>query len=244
MAVNRPGPSRAPSGDEREHGPSIYLAVERTPVMRLSRTLDNRSWVPGMYGAIYRANLRIAREVQRVAVELLAQRIVRPSQKTGRLERAVADPRAVYADALRIVIGVAEWLDAQASYWRPVEMGAPNLRGRVVYGFWTRASRLDRGRLTDLHGPIRGEITGRPIVLSWDEPPGRRFAFAFTIENPTQAHYFFLDAWNRVGESGFMERVYREEFAQVTGPGGGPISLPDTFQAYHGRPLTDADFRL
>lgn len=249
----RSGPANRPQG-ESEFGPSVYLGVERTPVMRLSRTLTNRSWQTGAYGAIYRANLRIAQEVQRRAVINLKSTIVRPAQSTGNLEDAISDPRAVYADALRIVVGVGDFLDAKAAYWRAVEGGAPGLKGRVVYGFWTNAPRGDTGKVS-VHGPRRGVKTGRPLVMSFDEPPdiandfrdpstGRVPYFTWTIENPTEAHWYFLNAWQSVGASGFMEKAYRDEFRQVTGPNGKPMSLGRAFRAYHGRPLLGKDFRF
>lgn len=212
--------------------------------MRLSRSFSNRQWEAGMYGAITRANKRIARAVQEKAVANLEGSIERPEQSTGTLLRAVAAPEAVYADAQRIVIGVADWMDSRARYWRPVEAGAPGLMGRIAYGYWTRAPRADRGRVA-VEGPIPGEKSGRPLILEWDTPPfnQKRF-FAWVIEHPTQGHWYFLNAWNSIGRSGFMEQVYRDEFAQVTGPGGKPIDLPATFQAYHGRPLTSADFQF
>lgn len=238
-----PGPRRLPSG-EAEHGPVVYLAVERTPVMRLARTMDNRQWRAGMYGAVGRANARIARRVQEQAARNLKSTIVRKEQSTGKLEKAILDPRAVYSDAQRIIIGVGDFLDVQASYWRAVEEGAPGLQGRVVFGFWTRAPRGSRGKV-GLEGPIGGEKSGRPIILSWDAPPmGYRNFFAWSIEHPTQAHWYFLNAWNSVGQSGFMERAYREEMRQVIGPNGKPIILGNEFKAYHGRPLLGDEFRL
>ena len=247
----RSGPARRPGG-EAVHGPSVYLGVERTPIMRLSRNLSNRAWQAGAYGAIYRANLRIAREVQERAVNNLKATLVRPTQSTGNLEAAISDPRAVYADAQRIIVGVGDFLDAKASYWRAVEGGAPGLKGRVFYGFWTNAPRGDTGRVST-HGPMWGVKTGRPIVMSVDEPPeidmsnpggGRRPFFTWTIENPTEAHWYFLNAWTQVGRSGFMERAYRDEFANVLGPNGKPIILGNLFRAYHGRPMLSGDFRF
>lgn len=212
--------------------------------MRLARSLDNRHWERGAYQAVYRANLRIARRVQEQAARNLKATIVRREQSTGTLEKAILDPRAVYADAQRIVIGVGDYLDMAARYWRAVESGAPGLQGRVVFGFWTRAPRGDRGKVA-LEGPIGGEKSGRPIIASWDAPPmGMKHFFAWTIEHPTQAHWYFLNAWNSVGSSGFMERAYREEFRQVIGPNGKPIHLGQRFRAYHGRPLLGTDFEL
>jgi len=230
-----PGPTRVPLGE-------VYVSVERTPVMRLARTLDNRSWQAGAYGAIYRANLRIAEAIQQKAAKNLEESTVRPLQKTGKLEKAILGRGAVYADSQRIIIGVADWMDAQASYWRPVEEGAPGLLGRIAYGYWTRAPRADRGRV-GIEGPIPGEKSGRPLILEWDTPPfnQKRF-FAWVIEHPTQAHWYFYNAVNEVGDSGLFEQIYREEFTQVTGPTGQPIDLPATFKAYHGRPLRSADF--
>lgn len=252
MAGARPGPARRPTG-ESQFGASAYLGIERTPVMRLSRTLTGRTWQTGAYQAIYRANLRIAAEVQRRAADNLRSSLVRPTQSTGTLENAITDPRAVYADALRIIVGVGDFLDAKASYWRAVEGGAPNLKGRVVYGFWTNAPRGDRGRVS-VHGPRRGIKTGRPLIMSWDTPPdiandfrgpgGQVPYFSWTIENPIEAHWYFLNAWTQVGRSGFMERAYREEFRQVTGPNGKPMSIGRAFRAYHGRPLLGEDFRF
>ena len=232
-----PGPASRPLGE-------VYLAVERTPIMRLSRSLSNRSWEVGAYGAIYRANLKIARAVQEKAVENLRQTTVRPAQSTGTLERAIGSPDAIYADGQRIVIGVADYLDAQARYWRAVESGAPRLLGRIVYGYWTNAPRSNRGRVA-IEGPRSGVATGRPLVLEWDTPPfnQRRF-FSWVIEHPTQAHWFFLNAWDELGRSGFLEATYREEFRTAIGPNGQPIDLPARFQAYHGRPVTSADFRI
>lgn len=212
--------------------------------MRLSRTLSNRSWESGAYGAIFRANQRIARAVQEKAVENLEGSIVRPTQSTGTLARAVGSPQAVYADAQRIIVGVADWLDAQAAYWRPVEAGAPGLMGRVAYGFWTNAPRSERGRVS-VHGPDPEVRTGRPLILEWDAPPwNMRRYFAWIIEHPTQAHWYFLNAWNEIGRSGFMEQAYREEFRNAVGPNGKPINLPANFRALHGRTLTSADFRF
>lgn len=253
MAGSRPGPARRPSG-ELEYGPAAYLGIERTPIMRLSRSLSNRTWQTGAYQAIYRANLEIAREVQRRAVIGLKGSIVRPAQSTGTLEDAISDARAVYADALRIIVGVGDFLDAKASYWRAVEGGAPGLKGRVVYGFWTNAPRGDSSRVS-VHGPRRGVKTGRPLVMSYDEPPdiandfrdgatGRVPYFKWTIENPTEAHWYFLNAWNSVGASGFMERTYRDEFKQALGPNGKPINLNRAFRAYHGRPLLGGEFNF
>lgn len=248
MAGNRPGPSGAPRVGESDQIPgstSVYLMAERTPVMRLARTLDNKNWAPGAYQAVYRANLRISKEVQRVAIEKLKATIVRREQSTGKLEEAISDPQAVYADGQRIVVGVGDFLDVKASYWRPVEMGAPGLQGRVAYGFWTRAPRSDRGKV-GVEGPMPGEKSGRPLILSWDVPPDdfHRNFYTWTIEHPTQAHFYFLNAWDEVGQSGFMEDTYREEFAAVIGPNGRPMSLPDTFRVYHGRPALGSDFRL
>lgn len=243
MAGSRPGPARVPRG-EAEHGPSVYLAVERTPIMRLARSLDNRHWEAGAYGAVYRANLRIAREVQTRAARNLKATIVRKQQSTGTLEKAILDPRSVYADAQRIIIGVGDFMDARASYWRAVESGAPNLQGRVIFGFWTRAPRSERGKVA-LEGPMGGEKSGRPIVVSWDTPPmGMKHVFSWSIEHPTQAHWYFFNAWNDVGSSGFMERAYRDEFRGVLGPNGKPIILGNRFKAYHGRPVVGEDFRV
>lgn len=232
-----PGPGRRPLGE-------VYLSVEKTPVMRLSRSLDNRTWEAGAYGAIYRANLRIAKAVQEKAVENLRASTERPAQHTGTLERAIMGKGAVYADAQHIIIGVAEWMDREASYWRPVEEGAPGLMGRIAYGFWTRAPRWDRGRVA-VEGPMPGEKSGRPLILEWDSPPfNMRRYHSWAIEYPTQAHWFFLNAWNEIGQSGFAERAYREEFRSATGPNGKPINLPASFRALQGRPLSSADFRF
>lgn len=232
-----PGPGRRPLGE-------VHLSVDRAPIMRLSRTLSNRTWEQGAYGAIYRANLRIVRATQEAAVRLLEARIERPTQTTGKLAKAIASKEAVYADANHIVVGVAAYLDRVASYWRPVEEGAPGLMGRIAYGFWTNAPRSERGRVA-VEGPVGGVNTGRPLILEWDSPPfNMRRYFAWIIEHPTQAHWFFLDAWNEVVESTFPEHVYREEFAKATGPGGKPISLPASFRALHGRSLSSRDFRF
>lgn len=246
----RPGPSARPLGE-------VYLRVERTPVMRLSRTLDNRSWEAGAYGAIYRANLRIVRAVQEKAAANLAATIVRPAQRTGRLEQTIRDSGAVYADGQRMIVGVAEFMDRKARYWRPVEEGAPGLIGMRFYGYWSNSMRTDKGRLAkgSLHRPMGGVNTGRPIIVSVNTPPPGYLAgfmrgnfgprpFTWTIEHPTQAHWFFLNAWNQIGQSGFPERAYREEFRRATGPNGKPINLPASFRALHGRPLARPDFRF
>lgn len=208
--------------------------------MRLARTLDNKNWEPGFYRAIYQSNLRIVHEVQKLAVKKLKESIVRSEQTTGTLGKAIEDSRAVYADGTKMIVGVGDFLDIAASYWRPVEFGAPGMVGEKVYfGFWTRALRFDTGKL---EGPIAGEKSGRPIIMGIDEPPaGKRHTF-WTIKNPTQAHYFFQGAWDEVGQSGRMEEIYREEIGQVIGPNGRPFSLPERFQIYHERPPVKSDF--
>lgn len=235
-------------------GGLVSLRVENVPLFRLTRTLDGTRWLQGAYGAMFRANKRIVREVQITAVTLLRERIVRPTQRTGQLESAIASPGAVHADATHITIGVADYLDAKAAYWRPAETGAPALLGRSFSGFWTTMPRGYTGRipwsLGDRQGnslggeffqrPIEGERTGRPIINRIGSEAGD--PFRWVIRHPPKGHWYFRDAVERIGASGFMERVYREEFARTVGPHGKPIQLGRAFRVYHGRALLSSDF--
>lgn len=212
--------------------------------MRLARSADNAQWEAGIYGAVYQANLAIARAVQERARKLLADSIVRPDQRTGRLEEAVGDSRAVYADAQRIIIGVADYLDSVARYWRPVEEGAPKLADIIWYGFWVNAPRFAGVGKGELHGPMEGVKTGRPIVMSVNEPPfGAKHFFTWRIHNVPEGKFFFAHAWEEA-RSGLIEQIYQDEIAKVTGPDGRPLRLAQLFRGRTGTALTRASFGL
>lgn len=232
MAGSRPGPARAPRAN-------VLFALERTPVMLLARSGDNRAWEQGVYGAIYRANLRIAREGQRRAVANLETSLVRPLQRTGRLEAAVANPQAVYADGSRIVLGVGDFLDRVARYWRQIEFGSggesgleprSRLLGQVFRGMFTPAG---KGGTGPLEAPKAGVTTGRPIIFDTS-------AFTFTIDKPIAAHWYFRRAWESL-DAGYAEGVYAEELGRVTGPSGRPLKLASAFRARAERPFTGTD---
>lgn len=237
-----PGPSRAPGGSYSVRTKltgktyslgQVYLGVSGTPVMRLGRSLDGLNWVKGAYGAIYRANLAIARETQRQAVEKLKSTLVRPGQSTGNLERAISQPGAVYADGSRIIIGVGEVIDAEAKYWRAVEEGMDPLPF-TAFGFWTEAGRGGSGPL----GPPGGSNTGRPIILSFNSEPNAKRFFVWRFTRGIEPHQFFSDAWDDVRASGYIEEAYAEAFAGVG------LDFEPTFAARMGRSSGAGDFGL
>ncbi len=221
-----PGPRGRPAG-------GLQFSIEGTPVMRLSRTSDNRAWAKGIYGAIYRGNLRIAREAQDRALAELEASIVRPEQETGRLERALSSPQAVYADALRFGIGDTRFLDREVRYWRAIEYGMTTLVGREFRGMWTNAPKFTGGRVGLVY-PQRGVRTGRPIIFPFT------FARKWTIERPIEPHLFLTNAWNSI-KADRVRAIYRDELSQVVGPKGQRLQLGTIFRSRYGRSLGDAD---
>lgn len=212
----------------------VHIQVEHTPEMNAARLVADPAWMESVSDAILRANERVAKLTREEAVRNLANSIVRPAQRTGRLEEAVADERSTEATATRITIGVADFLDKKARYWRAVEEGAPGLADVVFYGFWTRAPRLDRGKVP-LEGPMEGERSGRPIVMSVNEPPeGKKYFFAWTIHNIPDAKRYFSDAWHTIRPE--INALYREELRHARGPSGRPLSFVRGHER-NGRPV-------
>jgi hypothetical protein len=242
-----PGPNRSPASGhytvttgrtgKTYHLPSIHLGVQGTNVMRLSRSLDNTVWEKGVYGAVYRANLAIAKECQRIAAELLKGSLVRPSQSTGRLEEAISDPDVVYADATKIIIGVGEVLDTKAVYWRAVEEGMDPLPF-TAFGFWTTAGRGESGPLS---GPS-GDRNGRPIIMAFDSAPNAKRFFTWKFDRGIEPHLFFAKAWDEVRSNGYVEEAYRQAFLQTTGPNGRPLEFGSAFSSKFGRSAGAGDF--
>lgn len=241
-----PGPARQPSGNytvrTKRTGkvyslPAVQMAVRGTPVMDLTRTLDGSRWMKGVYGAVYRANLSIARECQRVAIQKLKESLVRPGQSTGKLAEAIAQPGAVYADATKIIVGVGEVIDAEAKYWRAIEEGMDPLPF-TAFGFWTTAKRGSGGG--GLQGPMEGANNGRPIIMSFDKAPNAKHFFTWRFTRGIEPHLYFADAWDEVRDSGFVEQAYVRAFAETPGAG----EFVPSFTGRFGREPGAGDFGL
>lgn len=75
--------------------------------------------------ALAAENHRIAEVTQSYVTRFISNNLVRRGVSTGRLLRATADPKNVYASAFYIGVGNPSFLDrSMAKYWRTIEEGS------------------------------------------------------------------------------------------------------------------------
>ena len=102
----------------------------------------------------------------------------RPRASSGRLIRAIEDPRNRVATSTKWGYGVEAWLDQSPAryYWRQIEEGSSVHVGRVLHGAWSaqRGSGpfypFDRRRNQDVFTPMREDGSGFGVITKPIEP--------------------------------------------------------------------------
>lgn len=98
----------------------------------------NHAWE--QVGAILeRASSKLAQELQEALVDAFDETRVKERREasTGRLSRALADPRNRRVERYRFGVGDPKFLDrSDAKYWRQIDQGTMIHVGQVLWGAW------------------------------------------------------------------------------------------------------------
>lgn len=182
-------------------------------------------------------------ELQRLMVKKLNETIVRPGVSTGRLARALMDPRnrtftRPGQGRFAMAVGNEEFLDnSEAKYWRAVEQGTSHFVGRLIRGVW--GDKISGEMPGGAYGPYPravepfsrfGASTGgrlRPMGAKYAYAALRGAGYSATdarngragiIQRPIMPHRYMDLAWRefdprRRGEQ-IMRRMFGESFVQ------------------------------
>ena len=195
-------------------------------------------------GQIAEVNRRLAKVLVDLMIEELAQSIVRPGVSTGRLARALEDPRNRRADQFGLGVGDPEFLDAsQAKYWRAIELGTRKFVGKKIRGVWgdsltgTYGGRGKYGPYPLADSPFTAFGAGSGGRL---RPMGRGAAYKALrasggtgtraqlgavegfIQRPIEPHLYMRNAWDRLD----VKARSREVVAEVFREAGLPVPKP------------------
>ena len=196
-------------------------------------------------GQIAEVNRRLASTLVDLMIEELGASIVRPGVSTGRLARALEDPRNRRADQFGLGVGNPEFLDASAAkYWRAIELGTRKFVGKKIRGVWgdsltgAYGGRGKYGPYPLAAGPFTafGQGAGgrlRPMGRAQaykalresgavSRGGGRMPAVSGIITQPIEPHLYMRNAWDRLD----IKARSREVVAEVFRDAGLPIPKP------------------
>jgi hypothetical protein len=192
---------------------------------RLAKAGGTR-YAVGWSGAVQRALFQASVKAQELAVTYLDESITRQLTKTGRLHDAVAASENRYSSSVGFGVGLVEYLDQEARYWRMIEEGtakaAPGY-AREVYG-WFRSPGLpfaEPGRTSppdQLIGPSGYRSWDRLLEMGDpDNPNPLRRPHLIEIHD-FPAHEFYKRAWQEMFHGGWLRDFLADELSEIPAP--------------------------
>jgi hypothetical protein len=186
--------------------------------------------------------------IQREASQNARTRLARQKASTGRLSRAVADPKNVRmifrgGKPVGFAVGLTGYLNSDAShvkyYWRAIEEGSARMVGRTMggplgLGTWGggipvpgQGGRTSYPPPVMAGGPYNVDIQGGKFLpLGWYDAAGATPKEAgvkpFVIQRAIEAHRYYERAWEDSKTPAAMEKAFMN-WAKANG-------LPLTFR--------------
>lgn len=118
-------------------GGMLYITASADVGMNRVQRGFNGRFLPDMQRYVSAANKRLAAELQQAMADQLEETRVRSEITTGRLKRALLDPRNARADQHGFAVGDVDYLDnSEAKYWRAIEQGTTHFVGKELKGVW------------------------------------------------------------------------------------------------------------
>jgi len=207
------GGSSGPKGI-RMFGGMIYVtASAETGIDRAQRDVNGR-FLPAVQRHVAETNRRLARELADDMADRLQASLVRDEASTGRLKRAILDPRNRSADQFGFGVGDVDFLDnSEAKYWRAIEQGTTHFVGRKLTGVWGDMGgsefspfgpRTAHERLYPM-GPVAARMLLRSAGYDRSELNVRG-----VIEEPIHAHRYMQGAWENFDMHVRAAQLFRE----------------------------------
>lgn len=125
-------------------------------------------------------NGQMAEITQATVVQLVRERITRPSVSSGRLLSVTANPANVQHDTWSLAVGIPKYLDrSMARYWRTFEQGSAAVWSHPFVGTQLMPKGPGKPPFPVAHGAIPGLRTTKKI-LPWMN--GERYVVKHEIE--------------------------------------------------------------